>query len=1162
MVCLSCGTENPAGARFCVECGTSLAEAGRCASCGAELPAGAKFCPVCGTAVASAAPAAPPPSEAAVPAAAGAPEERRVVTILFVDLVGFTERSDQADPEDVRRTLVPFHERAKDEIERFGGTLDKFIGDAVMGVFGAPIAHEDDPARAVRAALAIVEAMDELRASEPDLAVRLAVNTGEALVSFGVGPQVGEAVAGDVVNTASRMQALAPRNSVVMGESTLRAVRDLFDHVALPPARVKGKSELLRVWRVLGERAERPADVAPTTFVGRGDEIRLLQGLFDRAVRLSSLQLVTVVGDPGIGKTRLVDEFHTRVGTEAEWVTGRCIPYGATVTFEPVAEMVREIAGIDAAEDADQAAEKLQRFAAELESDPSEREWLVSRLEPVLGIGAADGTAAVLPGEVAEAWESVVTAAADGQPLVIRLEDLQWAEPMLLEVVDALAALLSRRPCLLLCTARPELFERHAGWGSGRANATTIGLPELGDDETDRLLTSLLAQTVLPSKGREALVERAGGNPLYAVEFARMIGEQSGADGRMPAAMPDSVQAVIAARLDAIPTGLGSLVQDASVVGTSFWPGALASLGERSGDDVRAAIEQLVRRGLALRATSSSIEGEPEYEFTHALVREVAYGRMPRPRRAERHLAAARWFERAFAEHTAERAESLARHYAEAAELAGAPGAERFAREAREPAVRWLMVAAERAARIDPSSAFALGERAMGLVEPGTREEVEALWRSSFAGRRSGLIDAPETLRRYEAALAVSRTLGDPVLIGSSLVRLAAQAAALGEMSRSRELLAEAIDVLEAQGPGPELAHAYAAWAEKEMFAGRVEESRESADRALAMLHDHPQDEISVMALHIRGDARCSMGDAGGLDDLREALSVAQTNGNAADVVTSENYLGDWLYALEGPSAAMPYFEHALAAAERRGVVSQALWTKAGALSVLYDMGDWDRAETWCDELIAIGPEGSDRAVYTVGVIMRARIALHRGRRDEASDPADLVGMARQVEDLQVLTPALVAAAIISSADGDAASARAYVEEFASATSDAASEYRESQLTPVCRVAVAADATEVARRLVEESRGASLRDGLHVRASRAVLAEADGLAEAPDLYAGVAEAWEKFGNVYEEAEALLGVERLLPPGNAAAMVGERAREMLAGLGVFISNSQTPPSTRP
>ncbi|MDP9242157.1 MAG: zinc-ribbon domain-containing protein, partial [Actinomycetota bacterium] len=261
MVCPTCGNENPAEARFCLECGTALGGS-RCAVCGTSLPPGAKFCLACGA----------PVSTAGQPPAAPE-EERRVVSILFVDLVGFTERSDQADPEDVRRTLMPFHERVKADLERFGGTLDKFIGDAVMGVFGAPVAHEDDPVRAVRSALHILRSMEELRRDDPDLAVRIAVNTGEAVVSFGSGPQVGEAVAGDVVNTASRMQGLAPHGSVVIGESTLHAVRDAFDVELLPAASVKGKAEPLTVWRVVGERTSVAADVAPTTFVGRDQEL-------------------------------------------------------------------------------------------------------------------------------------------------------------------------------------------------------------------------------------------------------------------------------------------------------------------------------------------------------------------------------------------------------------------------------------------------------------------------------------------------------------------------------------------------------------------------------------------------------------------------------------------------------------------------------------------------------------------------------------------------------------------------------------------------------------------------------------------------------------------------------------------------------------------------
>src|SRR3954470_6120720 len=329
MVCPTCGTVNAPAAKFCSECGTPVERA----------------------------------------AEAEQDEERRIVSILFVDLVGFTERSDRADPEDVRRTLIPFHARVKEDLERFGGTLDKFIGDAVMGVFGAPGAHEDDPVRAVRCALRIRDSIEELRRNDPALAVRVAVNTGEAVVTFGTGPQVGEAVAGDVVNTASRMQSLAPNGSVVIGEATLRAVRDAFDVELLPPAVVKGKSEPLSVWKVLGERSGVGGDVRATTFVGREQELSLLRQLFDRAMAGPSFQIVTLVAEPGIGKSRLVAEFRSRIGA-VRWLSARSLPYGEEGVFAPVAEIVRALASIDRSLGAADAEERLGDLVARVEPDP------------------------------------------------------------------------------------------------------------------------------------------------------------------------------------------------------------------------------------------------------------------------------------------------------------------------------------------------------------------------------------------------------------------------------------------------------------------------------------------------------------------------------------------------------------------------------------------------------------------------------------------------------------------------------------------------------------------------------------------------------------------------------------------------------------------------
>ncbi|HCO02901.1 MAG TPA: hypothetical protein DIT48_05985 [Actinobacteria bacterium] len=926
-VCPSCGTERPPGARFCPSCGTPLSAL--CASCGNELPEGARFCHSCGTPAGSSS-SAPPP---ATPA-----QERRVVTILFVDLVGFTERSDRADPEDVRRTLVPFHSAVKADIERYGGTLDKFIGDAVMGVFGAPVAHEDDPARAVRSALKILRSIEELRRTDPDIAVRIAVNTGEAVVSFGTGPQVGEAVAGDVVNTTSRMQGLAPRDSVVIGETTLRAVRDVFDVELVTSSTVKGKAEPITVWRVVGERLRGAADLAPGAFVGRRHELDLLRTLYARSAEGSSLQVVTLVGEPGIGKSRLLREFRRTLDPRPRWVTGECVPYGEMVTFAPVADTLREVTGIDPADSAVEAGDLLSGFAAQIEHDRAEREWLLSRLKPVLGLESADRDSTIPPEETAQAWARVMGSVADSGPLVVELADLHWAEPALIEAVERLAGALAHRPVLLLCTARPDLLEHHPGWGRGRTNATVVELPRLTAGETAELLSHLLAQIMLPPTALDSLLERAGGNPLYAVEFARMLDEQV-TERAEHLAMPSSVQAVIAARLDAIPADLRALVLDASVVGTAFWPAALAALGDRPEPEVRAGLQALVQRGIVEGSPVSSVEGQAEFGFSHALVREVAYGRIPRAERARLHCTAGTWLERASGDRADERAELLARHFAVAVDLAEAAGERDVAEFARRPAVRWLMTAGERAALLDAATAFGLFDRAATLAPHGGPERATALEMSARMGRRSGSLDGQEVLRRYEAVLALGRTLGDPRGIGRALTRLGSQASIMGDTNRAQDLLREAVRVLEPSGPSRELALACAYLAEEAMFRGHVEESMLLADRTLDLQLATSDDFVRVMALHIRGDARCSVGDLGGLEDLEEALRLAEAVGEAGDIVTSHNYLAEWIGATQGPAQAVVLYEAGLALAERRGVVSQGHWTKGSAVGPLFENG-------------------------------------------------------------------------------------------------------------------------------------------------------------------------------------------------------------------------------
>ena len=410
-------------------------------------------------------------------------EERKIVSVLFCDLVGFTQASEQADPEDVRARIGPYHQTVRRELERYGGTVEKFIGDAVMAVFGAPVAHEDDPERAVRAGLRILEAIGELNERDPELnlQVRIGINTGETVVLLQARPHEGEAiVAGDVVNTAARIQSGAPVNAVAVSEETFRQTERMFTYEALAPIEAKGKTEPVRVYRAVEPRARIGSDrveTATTPFVGREVEKTLLQGLFDRCARDSTVEVVTLVGEPGVGKSRLCAELSRYIDERAElirWRQGRCPPYGEGITFWALGELVKSHTGIFESDSPEVASSKLEEMLPDVE----ERDWLKARLLPLIGVGAGESASRE---ESFHAWRRFLeTIAADG-PAVVVVEDLHWADPALLDFLSYFAEWAEGVPLLLLCTARPELFENRESWGVGTRNSHTINLtPALG----------------------------------------------------------------------------------------------------------------------------------------------------------------------------------------------------------------------------------------------------------------------------------------------------------------------------------------------------------------------------------------------------------------------------------------------------------------------------------------------------------------------------------------------------------------------------------------------------------------------------------------------------------------------------------------------------------
>jgi class 3 adenylate cyclase/tetratricopeptide (TPR) repeat protein len=1078
-----------------------------CPACGEENPERAKFCLECGAALAVAAPPAL--------------EERKVVTVLFCDLVGFTAASDAADPEDVRARIRPYHGRLRQEIERFGGTVEKFIGDAVMAVFGAPVAHEDDAERAVRAGLRVLEAIEELNADDlaRSLQVRVGINTGAAVVALGARPEEGEGiVTGDVVNTASRLQGAAPVGGMAVSAQTFRATERVFEWERLEPVTVKGKAEPLALWRPLRPRARLGLEVirsSATPLVGRELERTLLIGTLERSAQQASCQLVTIVGEPGVGKSRLCTELlgyvEERPGL-VRWRQGRCLPYGDGISFWALGEIVKAECGILESDTPAQAATKLERAIAE--GDP-DRTWFLARLAPLVGAPAEPAGQE----ESFAAWRRFCEGLAAERTTVLVFEDLHWADPALLAFLEHLADWTEGVPLLLLCTARPELYERHPTFGADARNAQRINLAPLSDTETAQLVSALLERAVLPAETQRALLEQACGNPLYAEEFVRLLADRDQFGEGVE--VPESVQSLIAARLDTLPAERKSLLQDASVLGKVFWVGALAEMGGRDRHEVELALHELARKELVRPARTSSMEGEHEYGFWHVLVRDVCYGQIPRAARAARHEAAAAWIEEKAGERVEDLADVLAHHYQAALELNRAAGLGEQAERLQAQALHYLALAGERALSLDVDRAERHLARALELGPPGNSERASLLERWAQAAQQQGRLQ--EARQALEQALDLHHDQGEPVAAGRVLTRLALVVHRLGD-PRSEEMIAEAVELLETQSAGPELVAGHTYMAGRQTLASRYSQGLAAAERALALGAELGLPE-PAFALHWRGLARCELGDADGVEDVRRALQLALEQGQGRETAVIYGNLAWVVWFYQGPQAALDAFGEGIAFCERRGITEVTLHMRGESLSLLAELGQTEQA------LAEAGPL-ADR-LQTAGDIdhvsaraLQLRLLAESGTPQQAPAPDELVTAARDIGLPGFIALAFAAAAQLLLAQRRPERAHALLHEL-----DQLAAVRTelgSELPSLLRVALALDDPPLAERLAAGVEPATpLRE--HALASaRGQLAEAAHQhADAAQLYHEAAERWRQFGNVPERAYALLGQGRCL-----------------------------------
>ncbi|MEO6351345.1 MAG: AAA family ATPase [Candidatus Limnocylindrales bacterium] len=938
--------------------------------------------------------------------------ERRLVTVLFADLVGFTPFAEERDAEEVRDSLSRYFDLCTDVVTRYGGTVEKFIGDAVMAVWGAPVAHEDDAERSVRAGLELVDAV---RALGPTIQARAGILTGEAAVTLGATNQ--GMIAGDLVNTAARLQGVAQPGTVLVGEATMRATQAAVTFEAAGEQALKGKIAPVPAWRALRVVAERGgrnrAEALEAPFVGRDDELRLLKDLFHATTREKRTRLVSITGPGGIGKSRLAWEFEKYMDGISEtiyWHRGRSPSYGEGITFWALGEMIRARAGLAESDDEATTRQKVAETMATNVADESERRWIEPALLALLGHGTSTGA-----DQLFAAWRTFFERLAAQGPVVMVFEDLHWADTGTIDFVEHLLDWSKGVPIFVVTLARPELIERRPDWGAGKRNFVSMYLEPLTEPAMRELLAGLAPG--LPDGAARSIIERAGGIPLYAVETVRMLV----ADGKLVAedgayhpvgdlaaiAVPETLTALIGARLDGLDPADRSLLQSAAVLGQSFTVPALAAVAGEAEAEIESRLAALVKRELLTIDVDPRSPERGQYAFVQSVIREVAYNTLAKRDRKAGHLAAARYFEGLG---TDELAGALATHYLAAHTNSPAgPEADAVAAQARIA----LRGAAERAIELgsfaqaatfydqarritaDSAEIADLLQRSGAAAEEAAQSAVaESRLREALDLRRAGSDEAAE----LRATTALARSLVVNFKTEEAIALL--EPAAARWVPEGADLDADRVDLLS------QLSRAYFLHEEQERAISITDRALPVAERldAVALVAD---------LLVTRGTALGNLGrnyeGVGAVRagrDLADAWGLTATSLRAAINLTAMG-TGDPLGTYQMARAAL---ETAL----RLGRRSYARTLRMNATSNALEVGEWDWAfEQWKTELETETDE------LGLIVVRWGLASLNATRGDVALDEmADLEAWALQTGDPGVLTGLEVLRSEVAWAEG------------------------------------------------------------------------------------------------------------------------------------------------